>query len=118
MAKLDFNQINRPVLELTMMDKERTVITVTTPTEGLVEELQTTLPELQKIFAPGDQGTVDAAYDLASRLISCNKQGLQVSADDLRSKYWPADRLTNLENLVFFFSAYTDFIEEINNAKN
>lgn len=118
MAKLDFNQINRPVLELTMMDEAQTVIDVTTPTEGLVEELQATLPELQKIFAPGDQGTVDAAYDLAARLISCNKQRLAVCVDDLRSKYWPADRLTNLENLVFFFSAYADFIGEINNAKN
>lgn len=118
MAKLDFNQINRPVLELTMMDKERTVITVTTPTEGLVEELQNTLPELQKIFAPGDQGTVDAAYDLAARLISCNKQGLQVSVDDLRSKYWPVDRLANMENLVFFYQAYTGFVAEINNEKN
>lgn len=118
MAKLDFNKINRPVLELTMMDEEHTVITVTTPTEGLVEELQETLPELQKILAPGDQGTVEAAYDLAARLISCNKQGLQVSADDLRSKYWPADRLANMENMVVFFSVYMDFVEELNNAKN
>ena len=118
MAKLDFNKINRPVLQLTMMDEERTGITVTTPSEGLVEELQETLPELQKILTPGDEGTVEAAYDLAARLISCNKEGLQVTADDLRSKYWPADRLANMENMVVFFSAYMDFIEELNSAKN
>lgn len=118
MAKLNFNMINRPVLELTMMDKEQTVITVTSPSEGLVEELETTLPELQKILAPGDQGTVEAAYDLAARLISCNKEGLQVTAEDLKGKYWPADRLANMENMVVFFSAYMDFIAELNSAKN
>ena len=118
MAKLNFNMINRPVLELTMMDKEQTVITVTTPSEGLVEELQATLPELQKIFAPGDQGTVEAAYDLAARLISCNKEGLQVTAGDLKNKYWPTDRLANMENMVVFFGAYTDFITELNSGKN
>lgn len=118
MAKLNFNEINRPVLELTMMDEAQTVITVTSPREGLVEELQATLPELDGILRAGDQAAMDTAYDLAARLINCNKQQLVVTPDDLRNKYWPKDRLTNLENLIFFFSAYMDFIGEINNAKN
>ena len=118
MAKLNFNTIRRPVLELTMMDEAKTDITVTTPNEGLVEELEATLPELKAVLAPGDSGAIDAAYDLAARLISCNKENLQVTADDLRGKYWPKDRRANMENLVFFFSAYMDFISEINNAKN
>lgn len=118
MARLDFNSINRPVLELTMMDEAKTIITVTSPTEGLVEELEATLPELQKVLAASDQGALDAAYDLAARVMSCNKQGLTVTVEDLRGKFWPKDRMRNLENLVFFFGAYMEFISEINSAKN
>jgi hypothetical protein len=118
MAKLNFNTIRRPVLELTMMDEAKTNITVTTPNEGLVEELEVMLPELKDALAPGDENAVNTAYDLAARLISCNKEGLQVTVDDLRGKYWPKDRQANMENLVFFFSAYMDFIAEINSAKN
>lgn len=118
MAKLNFNTVNRPTLELTMMDEAKTVITVTSPNEGLVEELEATMPELQKVFEPGDQGTVEAAYDLAARLMSCNKEGLQVSVADLRGKYWPEDAITNMLYLTMFYSAYLDFIQEINNAKN
>ena len=118
MAKLDFNKINRPVLELTMMDEAQTVLHVTSPSEGLVEDLEAMLPELEQVFAPGNEGTVDASYDLAAKLMSCNKQGVTVTPDDLRTKYWPKDRLTNMENLVFFIGAYMDFLEEIKNAKN
>ena len=118
MAKLDFNAINRPVLELTMMDEAKTVITVTAPPEGLIEELQATLPELQSILAPGDNAAVDAAYGLAAKLISCNRQNMQVTVEDLKTKYWPKDRYTNLLSMTYFVSAYLDFIHEIENAKN
>ena len=41
MAKtLDFNKINRPVLQLIMPNKDKTEIKVSTPSEALVEELQ------------------------------------------------------------------------------
>ena len=118
MAKLDFNLINQPVLELTMMDEAKTAITVTSPAEGLVEELQDTVPELQNILKAGNETSVAAAYNLAARLMSCNRQGLQVTAEDLKTKYWPKDRYANLLNLVYFVSAYLDFIHEIENAKN
>ena len=53
MAKtLDFNVIAPPTLPLIMRDDRRTEIIVTTPTEGLVEELQAMAPELTKILEP------------------------------------------------------------------
>ena len=118
MAKLDFNAINRPVLELTMMDEAKTAITVESPPEGLVEELEAILPELQDILAAKDDAAVEAAYDLAAKLISCNRQKLKVTVEDLKTKYWPKDPYANLLNFVYFLSAYQDFIHEINNAKN
>lgn len=119
MAKtLDFNKLNRPVLPLVMADEEKTALRVSTPPEELIEELQATLPEMQSILEGEDQESVDLCYDLAARLISCNTSGLKVTAEELRGKYWPKERITNQLYLLAFFSAYADFIREINNEKN
>jgi hypothetical protein len=114
MAKtLDFNVLNAPTLPLVMRDDGRTEIVVTTPTEGLVEELQSMAPALGQVLQAGDTESTKAVYTLAAKLISCNRSGLQVTADDLRGKY----RL-NLESLVVFFNVYLDFLNEFMNAKN
>ena len=114
MAKtLDFNVIAPPTLPLIMRDDRRTEIIVTAPTEGLVEELQAMAPELTKILESNNTESIKAVYGLAAKLISCNRAGLQVTAEDLRDKY-----KLNLETLIVFFSVYLDFINEITNAKN
>lgn len=114
MAKtLDFNKWTGPVLQLVMRDAKKTKIKVGMPTEGLMEELQEKLPELEKTLAAGDADTIRAVYDLAARLISCNSSGLQVTAEDLKGKY-----KFNLEMLVAFYETYLEFINETTDAKN
>lgn len=118
MAKLDFNALAGPVLELTMMDEGKTSILVDVPTEGLIEKMEGMIPHLATLFDPDKPESIGAAYDLAARLISCNKLGLQVSAADLREKYWRTHPVLNQLDLMAFFKAYLEFIEEIKNAKN
>ena len=69
--------------------------------------------EREKIMESNDSDGIMACYDLAARLISCNQSGLQVTAEELRGKY-----ALDLYGLIFFFNAYSDFIIEIQNAKN
>ena len=114
MAKtLDFNTLQRPTLLLTMLDDDKTQIKVSTPTEALVTELAEAAPALESLAETGGKDAIEAIYDLAARLISCNRDHLTVTADDLRTKY----RL-DLESLIVFFDVYVDFINEITNAKN
>lgn len=113
MAKLDFNTVKRPTLELVMQDEAKTVIKVTTPKEALIEKLQATLPELQGTLANGDQEAIGLCYDLAARLINCNLNFVTVTVEELRGKYG-----LGLENLLLFYSAYLDFISELHDAKN
>ena len=114
MAKtLDFNALVPPTLPLVMRDAEKTEIIVTAPLEALVEELQAVAPVMEEALRSEEATAVPVIYDLAARLISCNKQGLQVTADDLRDKY-----KLNLESLVVFYNVYLDFLSEITNAKN
>lgn len=114
MAKtLDFNVLTAPTLPLIMRDERRTEIIVSTPSEQLVEDLQAIAPELEKILNAGDAESIKAVYTLAAKLMSCNRSGLQVTAEDLRDKY-----KLNLEALIVFYSVYLDFLSEITNAKN
>lgn len=114
MAKtLDFNVVERPVLELIMTDDARTHIKVSTPTESLVEELQNMAPKLNAMLNTPDQASTEDVYDLAARLMNCNRSFITVTKEDLRDKY-----RMNLESLLIFFSAYLDFINELTNAKN
>lgn len=114
MAKvLDLNTVERPVLTLILQDENRTRIDVTTPTESLVEELRHIAPQLSASLENPNDMDAKAPYDLAARLISCNKQGLQVTAEDLAGKY-----RMNLESMLIFYGAYVEFIDDITKAKN
>ena len=113
MNKLDFNVLTPPTLPLVMRDAEKTEIEVTTPTEGLVGELQAMAPELSGVLDAKDAASIEAVYVLAAKLMSCNRAGLQVTADDLRNKY-----KLNLEALIVFYNAYLSFLNEITSAKN
>ena len=114
MAKtLNFNTIVPPTLPLVMRDEAQTEITVIAPLEALVEELQAVAPHMIEMLTGDESEATPVIYDLAARLISCNKEGLQVTADDLRDKY-----KLNLEALIVFYNVYLDFLSEITNAKN
>ena len=115
MAKrLDFNSIQRPTLEITMCDKDKTEFRLVAPSEALIEKLEAVGPEMVEIMEKGDLNSIRAVFDLAAELISCNDEGKQVTADDLRDKY-----KLRLDAMIVFFSIYLDFIdEEIKNAKN
>ena len=114
MAKtLDFNVIEPLTFPLVMRDPEHTKIDVLAPTEGLIEELEAAGPAIKGALAADDEASVPALYDLAARLMSCNQQGLAVTAEELRDKY-----KLNLECLVVFYNSYPDFIKEIASAKN
>ncbi len=110
---LDLNVVERPVLTLVMQDEARTRIDISTPTESLVEELNQIAPQLNKVLQDPSGMDKRAPYDLAARLINCNRSFITVTAEELRDKYH-----MNLESLLLFYGAYVDFIDEIINSKN
>ena len=110
---IDFNSYRRPELILVMKDKKQTTLHVTTPTEQMVEELRVNLPELQKTLTGQDEEASRLVYKLAAKLINCNLDGVTTTSEELAKKYG-----MNLEDMTIFFTAYMEFIEEIQNAKN
>lgn len=110
---LDLNTIQRPTLTITMSDEKKTVLTLTTPTEGLINEMQALAPELEAVLEKGDQLGQQKSYEIAAALLSCNNEGVKITPEELTTTY-----KFDLDTAVVFFSAYFDFISEITNEKN
>lgn len=110
---LDLNTIQRPTLTITMSDEKKTVLTLTTPTEGLINEMQALTPELEAILEKGDGPGLQKSYEIAAALLSCNNEGVQITPEELVKTY-----KFDFDTAVVFFSVYLDFISEITNEKN
>jgi hypothetical protein len=110
---VDFNRYRPPILRVPLMDKAETVLHVTPPTVDLQEELRARLPELTALLTGGEDEQRAALYDLAARLMSCNRNMRTITAADLRGKYHMDE-----EDLVVFFNEYASFVRGIENLKN
>lgn len=114
MAKsLNFRSFAQPTLPLTMNDAEETKVTVTAPSVELTELLEANQDEITAALTSGGRDSLDEVWKLAARLISCNREGLQVTAEDLKGRYG-----IGYEMLFAFFQAYEEFTNEIKSAKN
>lgn len=112
-TSLNFRNFAQPTLPLTMNDAEGTPITVTAPTVELVELLQANQAEITAALSQGDESTISEIWTLAARLISCNREGRQVTAEDLKGRYGISYAM-----LLVFFKSYMAFINEIEHEKN
>jgi hypothetical protein len=107
----NFADVTRQTLEVTLAPD--TVLHVTTPPEHLIEKLAAASEAITQLGAGQNKEKVDASYSLAAELISCNLEGTQITADDLRTKYKIAPLV-----LAAFVAAYMDFINDFHTAKN
>ena len=113
MEKLDFRSFIQKTWEVVLCDEAGTTLHLTAPTEELIERLSANMQTLTKVFETRDPNMIASAYDLAAEFISCNTEKLQVTGEELRTKYG-----FKLVFMAAFFKQYLDFVNEINDAKN
>ena len=110
MAKsLNFNNIKKQYLNVTLNDEKQTVLLISTPTKAIFDEL-TSLQDILK----NDELQSDALndlYEICAKIMSCNKTGKKITSDYISD-------LFDFEDLLIFINTYTDFIGEITNRKN
>lgn len=109
---LNLNTAKRPVFTLTLMDDAETTIHVKVPEMDLFKEIQAMASELDALN-DGSSDAQDAIYDITSRILSCNRENLTVTAGELRGKY----RL-GLEEVLLVYGSYTEFLTDIVQQKN
>lgn len=111
--KLDFNALEQPVLEITLRDKEQTVVRIVTPSTELVERFTAAAADIQSITNDNNGETIKALYGLVAELINNNLDELKFTAESLRDQY-----KMKLYDMVVFVKTYLDFIKELETAKN
>lgn len=115
MAKiLDFNSFEQPTLPIVMKDEKKTTFTVTAPSEELIEKLDANRVEItEKLKNAKDLNSLNALYEFAAELISCNEEHVEITGEELKTTY-----KVNYMMLFAFYVAYMQFVNEIKNAKN
>ena len=113
MNTLNFNRYRPPILPVEMLDDERTVINLVPPTVDLQEELRACATDLYALLNGENEEQRLALWDLAARLMSCNRNMRKITPEQLRTTF----RLDE-EDLVVFYDAYVAFVTGIETAKN
>ena len=108
---LSFNRHRPPILPLELPDG--TMINLCPPTVDLQDEVRANLSQLHKLLQGGEEEIKSALYDLAARLMNCNRNLMTFTGQQLKQQY-----KMDVADLVVFYSSYADYIKEIESAKN
>lgn len=110
--RLDLNTVQRPTLELVMMDEEQTVLHVKMPTKAMFKELTDSDATVEGA-ENGNADSIDTLYDLVARVLDCNRDRIRVTPSDLEAKY-----CMELEDVILTYRAYVSFVLSIVKEKN
>lgn len=113
MKALDLNKAKRQSFPVTMMDEKQTVFNLVMPKAETIKKLQVIYRELPSVMNGDDPEALDACYEIAAELFSCNRRQSEVTAEELKSIY-----AMEIEDLILFFNAYMEFIAELTKVKN
>lgn len=113
METFSFNRYRPPIWPVEMPDEDGTILHIVPPTVDLQEELRASAADFTALLDGGNAEKRAALYDLAARLMSCNRDMMTITPEALRKTYH-----LDTEDLVGFFHGYVDFIKGIEHAKN
>lgn len=109
---IDYTQSVRPTMPVKMRDRRGTLLRVTVPPLDTVEDLAA-MGDVLAAAADGTAEAVEALYDFAARVLSCNRDHIAVTPEDITGKYD-----LDVDDLTVFFSDYVDFLNTVTRRKN
>lgn len=111
MAKtLDFNARKKEYLTVKLNDEKKTVLMICTPTKKILNEFINISDRIDTDNG-ADSETINDLYDMCSKIMSFNKGGIEVTSDYLEEFF-------DLEDIMIFFNAYSDFMTSVTSVKN
>ena len=110
MAKsFDFNKFKPKTMNVTLSDEKKTILTITTPSKKLKEELSYFT---ENINSEDDDEIIDTLYEVTAKVMSRNTQNIVITSEQLKELY-PDENY-----LIAFLQAYGEFVAELTNSKN
>lgn len=113
MAKaLNFNNVKKQFLTVTLADEKNTTLMIGTPTKAIMDDLAVLQESMESVN--DNENNIEATDDLynaCARVMSRNKAGIKITKEVLAEIF-------DFEDIVIFFKAYMDFIDEVIGSKN
>ena len=109
---LNFNNVKKQYLTVTLADEKKTTLMIGTPTKAIMDDLVLLQSSLEAINE--DEANVEATDDLynaCAKVMSRNKGGIKITKEYL-------EELFDFEDIVILFNAYMDFVSEVTGGKN
>lgn len=111
MAKtFDFNKLKEKTMTVVLSDEEKTTLIIKTPNKALYESIESLENDIKN--SEDDEEIEDALYNLSAKVMSHNKNKIEITPEKLKGLY------EDIDYLVAFLREYTDFIGEYRNATN
>ena len=110
---LNFNNVKKRYLTVTLADKNQTTIMISAPTKRVLSAiigLKDTMTDIEETNDISKE-TLDELYSLTAEIMSHNKGGVKIEAELL-------EEIFDFEDIMTFFDAYMDFINEETAGKN
>ena len=110
--QLNFNNVKKQYLTITLADKDNTTIMIGTPTKALMDQLMLLQSGIEAIAdGDADDEILDDLYFACAKIMSRNKGGVEISKELL-------EEIFDFEDIIIFFNAYINFVTEFSKAKN
>lgn len=106
---LNFNMVKKKYLTVTLTDEKKTTLMIGTPTKAIMDNIMLLQESFEEIEA--DNAELDSLYEVCSKIMSRNKGGIAVTKEFLETIF-------DFEDIMIFFNAYMDFIDEVMGEKN
>lgn len=109
---LDFNNLKKRYLTVTLADEKNTTLLLRVPTKAILDEFIAVQSTLDAIGEDNtDPALIDDLYRVCARVLSSNKTGAKITQEYL-------EEIFDFDDIMIFLDAYTEFIGEIVNSKN
>ena len=108
---LNFNNMKKQFLTITLADENNTTLFVGTPTKAIMNDLMLLQTSIKSIDNNIGDEALDDLYSVCARILSRNKANIKITKEYL-------EEIFDFEDIIVFFNAYVNFVSEISNSKN
>lgn len=109
---LNFNNVKKRYLTVTLPDDEKTTLMIGTPTKAIMDNLILLKSGIETLEEDEtNPEALDDLYNACAKIMSRNKSGIKITTEYL-------SELFDFEDILLFFSTYMNFLSELTNVKN
>lgn len=111
MNVLDFNKVEKASFNVALNDENNTKLKIYMPTKGTMDYLKNFRDKFSEDNNSEAEEFMDELYVACAKIMNRNADGIVIERQKI-------EELLDYEDLIMFYSAFMNFIDEVVNQKN